>query len=176
MRKILIVNGQLVLGGAEKLTYELATFAQKNNIEPTILILENYQKEYYDDIFKQKKIKVVRTRLTGIKNFRSPLRMCRSLYWSFKLKFFAGAIYESIHVIGLYNIYRAKDTIIHNHRFFWHITNAIQGAYNFPESYFDNANDTIVYINPYQEAEFSNYEKSVPVKCKKILFKLFLND
>lgn len=176
MRKILIVNGQLVLGGAEKLVYELVSFAQKNNIEPTVLILENYQKEYYDDIFSQKNVKVVRTRLTGIKNLRSPLRMCRSLFWSFKLKFLANSIYDSVHVIGLYNIYRAKDTIIHKHRFFWHITNAIQGAYNFPASYFDNANDTIVYINQYQEAEFSNYEKDIPVKCKKVLFKLFLND
>lgn len=164
------------MGGAEKLIYELAAFAQKNNIKPTVLILENYQKEYYDDIFKQKRIKVVRTRLTAIKNFRSPIRMCRSLYWLFKLKFLANSIYDSVHVIGLYNIYRAKDTIIHKHRFFWHITNTIQGTYNFPESYFDNPEDTIVYINPYQEAEFSDYEKSTPIKCKKVLFKLFLND
>jgi hypothetical protein len=176
MSKILIVNGGLVIGGAEKLVHELAVFAQKKGIEPTVLILENHNKEYYDSIFKQKKIKVIRTRLTGIKNFRSPLNMCRSLYWSLKLKFLANSIYDSVHIIGLYNIYRAKDTIIHNHRYFWHTTNAIQGAYNFPESYFDNANDTIVYINPYQEAEFSNYEKNTPVKCKKVLFKLFLND
>lgn len=176
MRKILIVNGSLVLGGAEKLIHELAVFAQQNNIDPTILILDNYNKEYYDPIFKQKKIRVIRTRLSIIKNFRAPLNMLRSLYWSLKLKFFANNVYESVHVIGLYNIYRIKNAFNHNHRFYWHVTNAAQGAYNFPHTYFDNPNDTLVCINQYQLNELRNHYGDAVFKCKRVLFRLFLND
>jgi hypothetical protein len=176
MRKILIVNGHLVMGGAEKLVYELAVFARKNNIAPTVLIVDNYVKEYYDPIFKQKKIKVVRTRLSTIRNFRAPLKMLRSMYWSFRLKYFADSVYDSVHVIGLHNIYRAKDFINHSNRFYWHVTNAAQGTYNYPESYFDNPNDTVVCINQYQENELDSHYGNDVFKCKRALFPLFLND
>ena len=176
MRKILIVNGGLVIGGAEKLVHELAVFAQQNKIVPTILILDNYNQEYYDLIFKQKKIRVVRTRLGVIKNFRAPLKMLRSIYWKLKLKFLANSIYESVHVIGLYNIYRVKDTVDHDHRFYWHVTNAAQGTYNFPETYFDNPDDTLICINQYQLNELDTHYGNAVFKCKRGLFPLFLND
>jgi hypothetical protein len=176
MRKILIVNGHLVMGGAEKLVYELAVFARKNNIAPTVLIVDNYVKEYYDPIFKQKKIKVVRTRLSTIRNFRAPLKMLRSMYWSFRLKYFADSVYDSVHVIGLHNIYRAKDFINHSNRFYWHVTNAAQGSYNYPESYFDTPSDTVVCINQYQESELDSHYGNDVFKCKRALFPLFLND
>ena len=179
MNKILIVNSSLTMGGAEKLVYELAIFAQKENISATVLILDNYQREYYDDLFKQKNINVIRTRLHKIKHFRAPFKMARSIYWSIKLKFFANKIYDSVHLMGLYNIYKIKDTINHRHRFFWHTTNAIQeknGSYNFHESYFDNERDTIVCINSYQIDELKQHYDESKLNCKIRLFRLFIND
>jgi len=178
MRRILLINGSLALGGAEKLIYETAVFARKNGIRPTVLILDDYQLQYYDAVFKKEKIKVVRTRLQNIKHFRAPLKMFRSVYWFILLKYFADKVYDSLHVFGLYNIYKINKVACHRHRLFWHVTNAIQSPnyhYNFPESYFDNEQDTIVCINPYQVAELKKqYGKNLLSKI--ILFRLFIND
>lgn len=167
------------MGGAEKLIYELATFAQKNNITPEVLILDSYEQQYYDGVLKQQNIKVIRTRLQNMKHLRAPLKMLRSAYWFVKLKFFAGRLYDSIHVIGLYNIYRIKNNIQHQHRYLWHVTNAIQnagGIYNFPESYFDDVHDTVICINTYQVDELKRTYAPEVLKCKIKLFGLFIND
>ncbi|WP_462267050.1 glycosyltransferase family protein [Mucilaginibacter sp.] len=178
MRKILIVNSSLALGGAEKLIYELAIFSKKNDIKPTILILDSYQAEYYDEVFKQKKIKVVRTRLQNIKHLRAPLKMFRSIYWSIILKYFANNIFNSIHIIGLYNVYKIKKVVTHRHRFFWHVTNAIQNpnySYAFDTNYFNNEQDTVVCINAYQVRELKQ-QYGDSLLSKITLFRLFFND
>jgi hypothetical protein len=178
MRKTLIINSSLALGGAEKLIHELATFSEKNNIKPVILILDSYQPEHYDEVFKQKKIKVVRTRLQNIKHLREPIKMLKSIYWLIILKYFANTFFESIHLIGLYNTYKVKNIAAHRHRFFWHVTNAIQNPgyqFDFPESYFDNEQDTIVCINQYQVAELREQYGKV-LLSKITLFRLFIND
>ena len=179
MPKILIINGSLTMGGAEKLIYELAAFAQKNNIVPEVLILDSYEQQYYDQILKQNNVRVIRTRLQSIKHLRAPLKMFKSLYWSVKLRFFANKLYESVHVIGLYNIYRVKNSIRHKHRHLWHVTNAIQnegGTYNFPENYFDDKQDTVVCVNTYQIDELKSSYAPEVLKCKIKLFRLFIND
>ncbi|MBK0378207.1 glycosyltransferase family protein [Mucilaginibacter segetis] len=176
--RILIVSNLLTIGGAEKLIYELVVFARQNNIEPTILILDNYKVEYYDKIYKEIKVNVVRTRLHNIKHLRAPFKMLRSIYWVLLLKFFTNNFYESVHLMGLYNLYQIKALLKHKHRFFWHVTNAIQctnGTYDFPSSYFDDERDTIVCINRYQINELiAHYGHAL--KCNLRLFKLFIND
>jgi hypothetical protein len=178
MRRTLIINSSLALGGAEKLIHELAVFSVKNGIEPVIMILDSYLPEYYDEVFKQKKIKVVRTRLQHIKHLREPIKMLKSIYWLIILKYFANRLFDSIHLIGLYNIYKIKGIANHQHRFFWHVTNAIQTPgyrFDFPESYFDNRQDTVVCINPYQIEELKEqYGKTILSKIT--LFRLFIND
>lgn len=178
MNKILIVSNKLAIGGAEKLLFELATFAQENNIEPTILILDSYSKEYYDPVLKSKGIKVVRTRINAAKHFRSPLKMLRSIWWVVKLKYFAGKYYDSVHTIGLYNVDKVFDTIRHKNRFFWNVNNSIQYfnlEYSYQQEIFSNSNDTIVNINKYQENElYQQYGNAI--KTKIVLAKLFIND
>ena len=178
MDKILIVGNMLKIGGAEKLIFELTNFCKKNNVKPTILILDNFQNEHYDPIYKALNIRVVRTRIGKIKDFRNPLRMIKSLYWKLILRFFSNYFYESIHVIGLYNAEKIVENIKHNYRFFWHVNNRIQFSdqilpYN--NSLFGNSNDTIVCINEYQIDEITSQYDGIPLYSKIILFKLFVN-
>ena len=58
------------MGGAEKLIFEIVNFAKQNNLAPTILILDNYSREYYDPIFEELGVEIIRTRLEA-------LRACR---------------------------------------------------------------------------------------------------
>src|SRR4051794_10857205 len=104
MGKILIIGNGLGIGGAERLIYELTSFAKANSLKPVILILDNYNREHYDAIFKKMEVKVSRTRITNIPHFRAPVKMLKSIIWALKLKFFARRLYDSIHVIGLYNM------------------------------------------------------------------------
>jgi len=164
------------MGGAEKLIHEITQFAKQNNIEPTILILDNYNREYYDPIFEKENIKVIHTRLDSFKHFRAPVKMFTSIYWAIKLKYFAEKYYDSIHIAGLYNVYRILGKIEHPHRFFWHMNNSLQYTnreYNFYGNIFDNPGDTIVCINKYQLDELQQ-EYSKVLKCKMLLFKIFV--
>ncbi|MFD0765439.1 hypothetical protein ACFQZI_11300 [Mucilaginibacter lutimaris] len=178
MNKILIISNRLGIGGAERLLLELATFAQKSNIDPTVLILDNYLQEHYDAILKAKGVKVVRTRINAIRHFRAPLKMMRSAWWAVKLKYFASNYYDSVHTIGLYNVEKVFDTVLHPHRYFWNVNNAVQYTnreYCYQQEIFGNTKDTIVNINKYQERELrSQYGKAI--KAKLVQTKLFIND
>ncbi|MGY4537062.1 hypothetical protein ACVW0P_001476 [Mucilaginibacter sp. UYNi724] len=178
MDKILIVSNKLAIGGAERLLMELAIFAQKNSIRPTVLILDNYDIEYYDEVLKNLGIKVVRTRIGAYRHLRAPVKMLRSVYWAIKLKYFAQKYFTSIHTIGLYNVDKVFDTILHPQRFFWNVNNAVQypnREYSYQQELFGDSNDTIVCINNYQEGELrSQYGDAL--KTKLVLSKLFIND
>ena len=63
---MLIVSNALIIGGAEKLIFEIVQFALANGVQPTVLILENYQREYYDEIYKKLGVKVIRTRIQNV--------------------------------------------------------------------------------------------------------------
>lgn len=176
MNKVLIVTNLLRIGGAEKLLYEVVGFAMANNLEPIILILDNYDREYYDPIYEQMNIKVVRTRISLIRNFRSPLKMLQSIIWMIRLKYFAARLYKSVHVIGMYNVDRIFSRLIHPNRFFWNVNNAIQfleRQYPYAPEFFGNPNDTIVCINKYQPEEMQS-QYGAAIKAKITLFKLFI--
>ncbi|MBD1394699.1 glycosyltransferase family protein [Mucilaginibacter glaciei] len=178
MKRVLIISNKLTIGGAEKLLVELAVFAQKNNIQPTVLILDNYQHQYYDSILQGKGIKVVHTRIRPIKHFRAPLKMMHSAWWAIKLKYFAQKYYDSVHTIGLYNVEKVFDTITHRHRYFWNVNNSIQYfnmEYSYQQEIFGNGEDTIVSINKYQHGElYQQYGDAI--KAKIVLSKLFIDD
>ncbi|AYL97246.1 hypothetical protein [Mucilaginibacter celer] len=177
MNNILIISNRLGIGGAEKLLLELVFFAQKNNINPTVLILDSYEHEHYDGILKAKGVKVVRTRINTIKHFRAPVKMIRSAWWAVKLKYLAAKYYKSIHTIGLYNVDKVFNTVPHPHRFFWNVNNAIQypnREYAYQQELFGDSNDTIININKYQETELRQQYKDA-IKAKMVLAKLFIN-
>ena len=177
MNKILIISNRLTIGGAEKLLYELVQFAKKNQIEPEILILDNYNAEYYDGIFSNMNVPVIRTRIADIAHFRAPLKMLRSILWSVKLKYFATKYYNAIHVMGLYNADRVIQTVNHKKRFFWHVNNTTQffdENYPYQAEIFGNANDTVMCINNYQINEIKRQYGNA-VKAKLSLFKLFIS-
>jgi len=177
MPKILIISNNLFIGGAEKLIFELVTFALQNDLEPTVLILDSYHQEYYDDVFSAMHVKVVRTRLKGIRHFRAPRKMLKSFYWLFRLKFFAAGLYDSIHVIGLYNADKVAGVVFHKNRYFWHVNNAIQfpnREYPYQQAIFNNPDDTVVCINAYQPDELNSQFGEGNIRSKIKLFKLFL--
>ena len=179
MNRVLIVSNTLIIGGAEKLLFELATFAKENKIEPTILILDNYQKEHYDDVLNKIDVKVVRTRINNIKHFRSPVKMLKSIFWTIKLFLFAERLYDSVHVIGLYNVDKVLTQIKHRQRYFWNVNNAIQflnEEYPYSEDIFKNENDTIMCINNYQLDETYGQYGISNIKSKMVLFKLFIRE
>lgn len=164
------------MAGAEKLIYELAYFAGQNNTKVTVLIVNNYNTEYYDAVFKEMGIKVVRTTLLGTKKLRNPVNINRAIYWQQRLKRFANKYYKSVHIIGLYNLDKTIHGIKHKNRFFWHVNNAIQypqSIYPFNPAHFADPNDTVLCINPYQLTEL-NEQYGDAIKCKIEVFKLFL--
>ena len=73
--KILIINYCLQLAGAEKYVFEICKFAKENNIKPYVLIPNSLKKEYYDDIFKQYDIKVIRVNIMGLKTSLKKLQL-----------------------------------------------------------------------------------------------------
>lgn len=178
MRNILIISNRLGIGGAEKLLFELAVFSKNNNVNPTVLILDNYGREYYEDVLRNRGIKVVRTRINQVKHIRAPFKMIRSAWWAIKLKFFAAKCYESVHTIGLYNADKVFNTVIHPCRFFWNVNNAVQypnRKYSYQQEIFSNSNDTVININKYQETElYQQYGNAISTKM--VLAKLFIND
>ena len=177
MSKILIINNRLIIGGAEKLLLELVKFAKENQVEPEILILDNYNTEYYDGIFKGMEVPVIRTRISDIAHYRAPGKMLRSIIWSAKLKYFADKSYDAIHVMGLYNADRVMHTVNHKKRFFWHVNNTTQffdENYPYQDEIFSNPNDTVLCINNYQIDEI-NRQYGDTVKAKLSLFKLFIS-
>jgi hypothetical protein len=179
MNSILIISNKLLIGGAEKLLVELALFAKKNGIKPTVLILDGYTPEHYDAVLKEQNIKVVRTRINNIRHLRAPFKMILSAWWAIKLKYFARALYNSVHVIGLYNVDKVLDTVVHHHRFFWNVNNSIQFTdlqYPYHQAAFANADDTIVNINEYQATELYGQYGEEAIKTKMVRAKLFLND
>ncbi len=175
MNEVLIVSDHLLMAGAERLIYELVCFARDNQLRPTVLIANNYSREYYDDVFQRMNIRVVRTTLNGIRKLRNPVNVLTALYWRIQLRYFAAKRYQSIQVIGLYNAEKAWS-ISHPHRFFWHVNNAMQHeneAYPFPSYIFSNTEDTVLCINRYQVEEI-NRQYGENLKCKMSLFKLFI--
>ena len=179
MRNILIVSNFLTIGGGEKLIYELCLFAKENNINVTVLILDNYNIEYYDPILTKMNVKIVRTRIKNIKHLRAPVKMIKSAYWVILLKYFANKTFSSVHIIGLYNLDKVYDKINHNHRLFWNINNAEQfseGIYPISGEYLRNSNDKVVCINKYQVEEiYTQYERG-NVETELLQFKLFLKE
>ncbi|TWR25178.1 glycosyltransferase [Mucilaginibacter pallidiroseus] len=165
------------MAGAEKLIYELVHFSHQNNLKVTVLIANNYNTEYYDPILKKMGVEVVRTTLQGIWKLRNPVNLIRALYWNIKLKYFAQRDFESVQVIGLYNVVKMFDAVKHTKRFFWHVENRVQYNENrfiYPEFIFNNAQDTIVFINEYQANELHSQYASI--KCSTRDFKIFLSD
>lgn len=179
MRKVLIVSDHLMMAGAERLIFELVRFCQQNQLKVVVLIVNNYNLEYYDPIFKKMGVAVIRTTLQGVRKLRNPMNFVRALYWITILKYFASRRYRSIQVIGLYNVPKVIGTISHPKRFFWNVTNAIQfenERFPFPEHIFQNENDTIIHINTYQADELVAQYTDERIKCKMRFFKLFTAD
>lgn len=173
--KILFVNYCLALGGAEKLLYEVVKFVSSRNCELTVIIPNNLEEEYYDDILKKHKVKVVRIHLGSIKQVLKKKHL-KSIYWYFKLRF-GLQNFKTLHIFNLTIVNRYIRYFPHPQRYFWHITNNIQypnNRYTFDKNIFDNKDDTIVYINQYQNNEIE--EEYGYIKLKKINFKLFLNE
>jgi hypothetical protein len=176
MGKVLIIGNRLSIGGAERLIYELVCFAKVNSLIPVLLILDNYDKEFYDDILKKMNVKIVRTRLTNILHYRAPIKMLRSMIWVLRLKLFVDRFYDSIHVIGLYNMDKGLLNMTHDKRFLWNVNNVIQfnnREYPFSGEIFKNPKDTIICINSYQVDELKEQYGDINIKSKIILFKLF---
>ena len=176
MKKILIINTTLMIGGGEKLINELASFALKNDIEPTVLIPDSTGQEYYDSILKEKGVKIVRKNISTIARMRNPVNMMRSLFWKLKLKYFLNG-YNTVHIINLHNAVKFYNSIKHRRRYFWHIANAIQynnRLYDYNPLIFSHPSDTIVYIN--KEGKDEIQQQYGIINSKEIVFKLFLNE
>lgn len=174
MNRTLIVNSTLSIGGGEKLVYELALFAKENNIQPTVLILNNMKLEYYDEILKSIGVNVVRIPLDRISKYRNPIKLAYFYWWRFLLRNPLG-IFNSVHIINLHNAQRFYDSIQHSRRFFWHIANAAQypnRLYDYEPKIFNQPTDSIVYINDYEKEEIR--EQYGKIKAKEIMLKLFL--
>ena len=174
--KILIINYCLQLAGAEKYVFEICKFAKENNIKPYVLIPNSLKKEYYDDIFKQYDIKVIRVNIMGLKTSLKKLQL-KTLYWNLIIRYFLNINFKSIHLINLVIADRYKHNFKHKKRYFWHITNKVQypdSKYNFDPILFSNKNDTIIYCNDYQKTEIHSQYNDI--KCKELKFKLFLYD
>jgi len=164
------------MAGAERLIFELVAFARSNQLEPVIFILNNYATEYYDAIFMEMNVKVIRSRLGSVKALRSPFNILRAFYWNFILKKLANRFYKSVQVIGLYNAAKAYKLVSHVHRVFWHVTNAAQHldhTYPIPVEIFNNPDDTIICINPYQVDELYTQYGRENIRAAVKLFKLF---
>jgi len=176
MKKILIANFCLEIGGGEKLVFELVQFALENNMKPTVFIIDNYRKEYYDSVYKKMHVRVIRTRLDHIFSLKDPFKFLRALYWKIKLIYFASATYNSVQVVNLFTADKIREHIRHKKRFFWHIGNAIQypdRRYTYSKEVFSNPDDSIVYINRYQQQEIeAQYGQ---IGARQVGFKLFLN-
>jgi hypothetical protein len=175
MGKILIVNYGLGIGGSEKLVYELACFALKNNIQPTILIPDKYNSEYYDPILRKMGAIVIRTRLDGLRSLRNPEKIFKALYWKIKLLYFCND-FNSVHIVNLHMAERIKHLINNNKRYYWHVVSAIQfpgNKLNISPTLFDNPKDTVVFIDDSQVDEIEQQYGNI--KCNKMRFKLFLN-
>lgn len=175
MSKILIVNYGLGIGGSEKLVYELACFALKNNIHPTILIPDNYSSEYYDALLKEKGATIVRTRLDGVTRLRNPEKILKALYWKIRLLYF-GNHFNAVHVVNLHMAEKIKPLIKNSKRYYWHVVSTIQfpgNKLNISPALFDDPKDTIVFIDDSQVYEIEQQYGNI--KCNKMRFKLFLN-
>ena len=179
MKKFLIINDKLSIGGAEKLVFELIQFSKQNNIEAKIVIIDNYNTEHYDALFIKMHVEIARVRLKSIKHFRKPIKMLTSLLWLIKLKYLSNFLYSSIHIIGLYNAEKVIGLIKHKHRFFWNVNNAAQfenQIYPVNDSIFHDTADTIININKYQKKELIAQYGNQSIKAKMIDFKLFISN
>ncbi|MGN6617588.1 MAG: hypothetical protein ACTHJ5_10485 [Ilyomonas sp.] len=175
MSKILIINYGLGIGGSEKLVYELACFALKNNIQPTILIPDNYGAEYYDGILEKMGATIVRTRLDGLRLLRNPEKILKALYWKIRLLYF-GNKFNSVHVVNLHMAEKVKHLINNNKRYYWHVVSNIQfpgNKLNIDPALFNNPKDTVVFIDDSQAQEIE--QQYGAIKCNTMRFKLFLN-
>lgn len=177
MPRVLIISNHLLMAGAERLIYELVHFSHQNNLKVTVLIANNYNTEYYDPILTEMGVEVVRTTLQGTWKLRNPVNLTRALYWNIKLKYFAERAFESVQVIGLYNVSQMFNIVKHPRRLFWHVDNRVQyneSKFNYPEFIFSNAQDAIVFINKYQPGEL--HAQYTGIKCSTLDFKIFLSD
>ncbi|MCR8560194.1 hypothetical protein KXD93_21255 [Mucilaginibacter sp. BJC16-A38] len=177
MDKLLIISDHLIMAGAERLIFEMVKFARSEHMQPVILIANNYHIEYYDAVFAELQVPVVRTTLQGIMKLRNPVNFLKALYWQIKLRYFADKYFNSVHVIGLYNVQKIFSNVLHQHRYFWHVGNAVQyfdRVYPFPESIFANEQDTLVFINTYQGKEIEQQYGKDKIKNKLSFFKLFV--
>lgn len=164
------------MAGAERLIFELVSFARANNTEPVVFIVNNYAIEYYDAIFSKMNVKVIRSRVGVIKGLRSPLNIMRTVYWNFVFSNLANKFYTSVQVIGLYNVEKIYNLITHRQRVFWHVNNTAQYlnyTYPFSDNIFSNSADTIICINPYQMNELQAQYGLEKIRARIKVFKLF---
>jgi len=175
MANVLIIHQCLVMGGAEKLVYELGKFALENNIKPTVLVTGGYSEEYYDGIFRKMNVPVIRTRLNNISMLRHPKKIVKAIFWRLRLKYFSSK-FDSVHVVGLYTADGVKNLINHKKKYFWHVVNSIQypdRKLPFSSELFKGKDYTIIFINEYQPQEIE--EQYGEIGNKTINFKLFIN-
>lgn len=175
-KKVLFVNYHLFIGGAEKLLIELTHFCLENNIQPEILVPDNFKPrdnrklEYYDEYLKKLGIKVYRVPVFH-ETFNDILPL---LYWKFRMKY-SSLFYSSVHIFNLNLCDRLQNLIYNKNRYFWHIVNSIQfpgKKYHYSQSLVSNPNDNLIIINKYQLEELKEHFKSIA--CKILNFKLFL--
>lgn len=173
-RELLIVNHTLNIGGGEKLVYELAKFAREQDLDVCVLILNDYQEQFYDQPLRDLGVTVVRTRLTSISALRRPSYVLRAIRWRTRLRHFATR-FSAVHVVNLTNAAEVRTIIRHPRRYFWHIGHAIQypgGMSFFSPELFDNEKDTIVLVDPNQANELKS--QFPQHRCSLEQFKLFV--
>ncbi|MCA5004111.1 hypothetical protein [Sphingobacterium bovistauri] len=174
-KKILIVNYFLGIGGAEKYVFELTKFLVSHNIRPIIVIPNRKDQEFYDRLFEEQKVKVLRVDVCSFKILLKNFDF-RSIYWNILFRFLGNVFFTKVHFMNLVIADRYMPFFNISRKVLWHITNKIQyegRRYTFrPEIFEDNSN-LLVYINKYQENEI---HESYNVKCREVHFKLILND
>lgn len=176
MSKVLIINPVLVMGGGEKLMYELLSFYRSKGHSVEVLITDINNKEYYDAVFEKENVKYAKAPIDKLSQLRHPFHIAKVLLWRARLKF-ANRLYAAVHLINLANSARLIGIVNSSRRYFWHIENEIQfpgRVYPFPPELFQNSEDTLVLLNRYQLKELQRQYQHI--SCKIKMFKLFLQD
>ncbi len=175
MKRILIVNQTLMVGGGEKLLYELVVFALSQGYKVDVLILDNFREEYYDQILTDLGASIHRIP----SNWRKMKKTWYFLKWHIRLRYFLKNKYSSTIIINLdfsKKVLRLirKPNSIH----IWHISNLAQYRFNnnllpYDKNILKNETYNLWLINKYQKEELEEQEGEI--KCKIHDFKLFLN-
>ncbi|MDR2121883.1 MAG: hypothetical protein LBP34_02045 [Flavobacteriaceae bacterium] len=169
------MNSTLMVGGGEKLLYELALFARSQGYGVDVLILNNFRKEYYDDILTDLGVGVYR--ISSHKH--NILKHPSNFKWKMTLKYFLAKKYSSTIIVNLSFAKKVLDMIRKpNNIHIWHISNIAQykhidNRFPYDESILKDERLNLWLINKYQKEELeAQYGQ---LKCKIHEFKLFLN-